>query len=69
MASRGSGNYYGSSELDIGCNQTSVATELPSLTPSAGASWPYLIKVYECDATGSKGALICVLDPQIDWGG
>lgn len=63
----GTGDYFaGSGNLDIGCTETSVPSALPGLTP-AKASWPYKIRVFECNGP-SKGEFLCELDPNIDWG-
>lgn len=65
----GQGNFFANSgDLDIGCNQTRVRSEVPTVLGPANASWPYMIKVYECDG-GAKGDFICELDPIIDWDG
>ncbi len=64
----GMGDFFSSSgNLDIGCSEHATRTELPAMLAPANASWPYMIKVYECNG-GVKGRPLCELDPIIDWG-
>ena len=64
----GEGNYFLSTgQLDIPCNSTSVRSDLPTGITKAKASWPYMVKVYECNGS-AKGRLLCELDPMVDWG-
>jgi hypothetical protein len=65
----GQGNFFATSgDLDIGCGEFKVRTEVPTVLSTADPKWPYAIKVYKCD-DGVKGDFICELDPIIDWDG
>ena len=35
---------------------------------AAGASWSYVIRVYETSASVERGRMLCELDPAVDWG-
>lgn len=56
-----------SGKLDIKCSQTNKNSVTPNKFIPEGATWPYKILVYQCDGN-HKGALLCELDPNIDWG-
>jgi hypothetical protein len=68
-ASGGQPDYFGGG-VAIGRDARSADSSQPKrrgrMTP--GASWPYLIRVYETSPSIARGRLLCELDPVIDWG-
>lgn len=56
-----------SAPIDVPCGDNLFRTRPPKDPGRDGARWPYEIRVYAC-ADGAKGELLCVKDPEIDWG-
>lgn len=56
-----------SAPIDIPCDANVFNTRPPRDPGQDGARWPYEIRVYAC-VDGEKGELLCVKDPEIDWG-
>ena len=65
----GQPNYFGK-KFDIKRGSLKGESDRPQRRgrSAPGASWPYMIRVYEASDSVVRGRLLCELDPIIDWG-
>jgi hypothetical protein len=65
----GQPNYFGKS-FKIKRGEKEKGSDLPYRhgRTEPGASWSYVIKVYETSTSVERGRLLCELDPAVDWG-
>jgi len=59
--------FESSAPIDIPCGDNLFRSKNPRDPGKDGTAWPYTVTVYSC-VDGQRGELLCVKDPEIDWG-